>query len=163
VYLLGNECSQITGGKLPSIKQSLLVFFYNLRVVKLNIRESVRLAIREIIIFWEKARIPVQENPHCISKLDKLYHEWRTVQKNSTKRTECPIKKEVAFTSKSDDLFDIAHANALNLIGNNFNYNTLIFCLKMFKKNICYYRYPGRSRFFTSPKRKWPKRLYDGR
>lgn len=56
VYLLGNECSQITSGKLPSIKQALLVFFYNLRVVKLNIRESSRLAV---LIFWEKARIHV--------------------------------------------------------------------------------------------------------
>jgi len=123
VYLLGNECSQITGGKLPSIKQALLVFFYNLRVVKLNIRKSARLAVREIVIFWEKARIPVQDIQHCISKLEKLYHEWRTVQKNSTKRTECQIKKEVVFTSKSDDLFDIAHANALNMLGNHFYYD----------------------------------------
>ncbi|CAI6372118.1 unnamed protein product [Macrosiphum euphorbiae] len=117
VFLLGNECSQITGGKLPSIKQVLLVFSYNLQVVKINIRESPRLAVREIVIFWEKARIPVQEIQHCIYKLEKLYYEWRTVQKNSTKRTECQIKKEVVFTSKLDDLFDIAHANALNMLG----------------------------------------------
>lgn len=51
VYLLGNGCSQITGGKLSPIKQALLVFFYNLRVVKLNIRESAHLAVREIVIF----------------------------------------------------------------------------------------------------------------
>ena len=120
VFLLGNECSQITGRKLPSIKQALLVVFYNLQVVKMNIRESARLTVREIEIFWEKARIPVQEIQHCIYKLEKLYYEWRTVQKNSTKRTECQIKKEVVFTSKLDDLFDIAHANALNMLGNHF-------------------------------------------
>lgn len=120
VYLLGNECSQITGSKLPSIKQTLLVFFYNLRVVKLNIRESARLAVREVVIFWEKARIPVQDIQHCISKLEKLYNEWRTVQKNTTKRTETQIRKEEEFTSKSNNLFDIAHANALNMISNNF-------------------------------------------
>lgn len=28
LYLLGNECSKISGGKLPSIKQALLVFFF---------------------------------------------------------------------------------------------------------------------------------------
>ncbi|CAI6371961.1 unnamed protein product [Macrosiphum euphorbiae] len=72
VFLLGNECSQITGGKLTSIKQALLVVFYNLQVVKMNIRESARLTVREIEIFWEKARIPVQEIQHCISKLEKL-------------------------------------------------------------------------------------------
>lgn len=118
VYLLGNECSQITGSKLPSIKQALLVFFYNLRVVKLNIRESARLAVREIEIFWDKARIPIQESQHCITKLEKLYSEWRLIQKNSNKRTESQIKKEELFMSKSDDLFDIAHANALNMISN---------------------------------------------
>jgi len=66
VYILGNECDQITGGKFPSIKQALLVLFFNLRVVKFcHIRESARLAVRKIIIFWEKARIPVQEIQHC--------------------------------------------------------------------------------------------------
>lgn len=80
VYLLGNRCSQITGGKLLSIKQALLVFFYNLRVVKLNIRESARLAVREIVIFLEKARIPVQDIQHCTSKLEKLYHEGGSIK-----------------------------------------------------------------------------------
>lgn len=71
IYLVGNVSNQITGGKLPFNRQLLLVFFYSLRVVKLNVRESAYLAIKETLIFWEKARIPVRDTQHCVAKLEK--------------------------------------------------------------------------------------------
>jgi len=45
VYLVGNVNNHIVGRKLPSIKQVLSVLFYNLRHVKLNLRESARLVL----------------------------------------------------------------------------------------------------------------------
>ena len=35
-------------------------FFFNLREVKVSVRESAPLAVREVIIFWNKARIPTR-------------------------------------------------------------------------------------------------------
>lgn len=116
IYLIGNYSQQIVGSKLPSNKEVLSVLFYNLRRVKLNLRNSARLVIQEVIIFWEKARIPVRDVKHCIDKLEAMYGEWRTLQKHSGRKTDSHKRKEEAFVSRFDDLFDIAHANALELI-----------------------------------------------
>ncbi|CAH0559238.1 unnamed protein product [Brassicogethes aeneus] len=48
VYLVGTADSQIRGSKLPSNKQVLSVFFYNMRNVKLNARESASLAVQNL-------------------------------------------------------------------------------------------------------------------
>lgn len=116
IYLIGSETSQIYGSKLPSNRQVLQVFFYNIRCVNLTVRESARLAIEETVIFWQKARIPVREPQHCICKLEDIYKKWRMLQKNSNRKTDVQRNKENAFTDTLDDLFDIAHANALSTI-----------------------------------------------
>ncbi|KMQ85762.1 adenylate kinase 9-like protein [Lasius niger] len=116
IYLIGNYSQQIVGSKLPSIKQVLDVLFYNLRLVKFNVRDSARLAIQEVLIFWEKARIPTREVKHCIAKLEALYGEWRTLQKHAGRVTESHKQKETKFVSKFNDLFDIAYASALDIM-----------------------------------------------
>lgn len=97
IYLIGNYSQQIIGSKLPSIKQVLDVLVYNLRVVKLSVRESARLAIQEALIFWEKARIPIKETKHCIAKLEALYEKWRNLQKHAGRVTESHKQKEAEF------------------------------------------------------------------
>jgi len=47
----------------------LSVLFFNMRKVNLNLRDSAKLVIREVIIFWEKARIPVREEYHLLKKV----------------------------------------------------------------------------------------------
>lgn len=116
IYLLGYYSHDISGSKLPSNKQVLSVLFFNIRVVKLTLRESARLALQEVMVFWEKARIPTQEIKNCIPKLETLYQEWRQLQKNARRSRESDKKKEADFKLKLEDLFDIAHANVLDLI-----------------------------------------------
>jgi len=86
-----------------------------MRVVKLNLHESSKLVIKEIIIFWEKARIPVREEYHLIKKLES-YHEWGNLQKHETSKLANNRNKEDLFVNKFDDIFDIANADALSLI-----------------------------------------------
>lgn len=118
IYLIGSVQNQIIGSKLPSNKQVITVLFYNLREVKLNLRDSARLVIKETVIFWEKARIHTRDEHHCISKLEALYQEWRDLQKLSKRTTEKQKNKVSNFIDKLDDLFDISHANVLNMIQN---------------------------------------------
>lgn len=113
LYLIGSETSQISGSKLPSNRQVLQVFFYNIRCVNLTVRESARLAIDETVIFWQKARIPTRDPQHCVAKLEAIYNEWRKLQKNCSRNSITQKTKETAFTEKLDELFDIAHANSL--------------------------------------------------
>ena len=94
IYLIGTSSHQLVGCKLPSNKQVLSVLFFNIREVKLSLRESARLVIDETLIFWQKARIPTREVRNCIPMLEELYNTWRSLQKNSSRRTNTQIKKE---------------------------------------------------------------------
>jgi len=116
IYLIGNTSHQLVGCKLPSNKQVLSVLFFNIREVKLSLRESARLVIDETLIFWQKARISTREVRNCIPLLEELYNTWRSWQKNSSRRTNTQIKNENEFVQCFDDLFDIAHADALDIM-----------------------------------------------
>lgn len=116
IFLVGYQAHQITGCKLPSKRQVLATLFFNLRTEKLNLRESARIAIQEVFVFWAKARIPTKHKQNAISKLEKLYAEWRTVQKNKNKQSDVVQNKLKAFASNLDDIFDIAHQDALTIM-----------------------------------------------
>ncbi|KAL4103442.1 hypothetical protein QTP88_018819 [Uroleucon formosanum] len=116
IYLIGCITNQIIGCKLPSNRQVLSVLFFNLRKVNLNLHDSAALVIRETCIFWDKARIPTRDFQHCSKKLKLIYEEWRKLQKNSTRKTATQKKNENNFLEKLEELFDIAHLNALDII-----------------------------------------------
>lgn len=116
IFLVGDVSYQITGAKLPSNRQVLAVLFFNIREVKLTVSESANLVIRECIIFWEKARIPTKTVPNCVKKLVDLYQVWRELQKNCKKPQDVYKRREEDFQMNLDNLFDIAHADALERI-----------------------------------------------
>jgi hypothetical protein len=116
VFLIGSMSYQITGSKLPSIKNCLSVLFYNLRVVKLSLNESAALVVDECLIFWKKARIPTQDIYNIQRKLKKLYDDLRKLEKNKTRISEVCRRREQDFVDQLDDLFDIAHVNAIDLM-----------------------------------------------
>lgn len=120
IKLVGNVCHQILGAKLPSIRQVLQVFFYNMRYVKLAARESAALAIDAALIFWNQARIPTRDHPRCIDSLLKIYNEWKKHQKRNVYKMSDEIKlKYDSFVGNLDNLFDIAHADAMIMIRND--------------------------------------------
>lgn len=111
--------NQITGGKLPSKRDCLSVLLYNMRVDNLSLHESASLFIDECLIFWRKLRIPTQYRSNCIIKYKKLYENLRNLEKHRTRTSELYKNREITFNEDLNDLFDIASANALNLIKNN--------------------------------------------
>lgn len=114
VALVGQVSHQIVGAKLPSNRQVLEVIFYNMRYVKLSAKESARLAIDAVSIFWQQARIPMRESHKCSSKLLKMHEEWNYLKKIKPDKMFAPMKKRYdEFVNNLDNLFDIAHADAL--------------------------------------------------
>lgn len=114
LFLIGYMSHQITGSKLPSNCQVLRSLFYNMRQVKLNKREAARLTIKEVLVFWEKAKIPTREIKHCVLKLEELYDKLRKLQKNSSRSASATQnQKQEDFKLTFDDLFDVAHQDAL--------------------------------------------------
>ncbi|XP_054745720.1 paired box protein Pax-6-like [Anastrepha obliqua] len=55
-------------------------------------------------------------NSDNIPSLEGLYQQWRQLQKHAARTSMDHKKKEKEFVEKLEDLFDIAHANALNII-----------------------------------------------
>lgn len=116
VWLVGGTIEQITGSKLPSNKQVLRRFFHCHCKEKKTIQDSATETTREILDFWEKARIPTRQECHIINKIKQLHSTWQGLKKAASRRTEVQQGKEDAFVQTFDDLFDVAHADALTLI-----------------------------------------------
>lgn len=115
IFLIGDVKHYITGSELPSNGQVLAVLFYNIRKVNLSVNESANLTICECIIYWEKARIPTKSLPNCVKKLVALYKVWRNLQKDANKTQDVFEQRRQEFIN-INNLFDIAHADALQLI-----------------------------------------------
>ena len=80
---------------------------------KKTVQDASRGAIQDILSFLAKASIPVRAEQHCIQKLETVFTEWKGLQKHKSRPTAGHQIKEDAFVSRLDDLFDIAHSNAL--------------------------------------------------
>lgn len=114
---VGRVTHQIVGAKLPSKRQILQVFFFHMRVRKFSAKESRLLAAKEVLLFWEKARIPTQFISRCVDKLEKLYNTWDKLNKTTAEKAGEKQKRELElFVEELDNLFDIAHADALKTI-----------------------------------------------
>lgn len=106
IFLIGDVDSQIIGNKLPSKKQILKVLFFNMRRLNYSLRESALLVVKEVFIFWEKAGIPVQTLQKCTEKVEKMYNNWRSIQKRAGQKSN--ETKEMEFKRSIEMLFDIA-------------------------------------------------------
>ena len=116
IWLLGHEEFEITGSKLPSYRQVLKVFFHYHKTLKKTIHESSRLVIKQVLQFWKKARIPTRLEKHAIQKLESLYDKWIKLKKNASRQTDTQKKKENEFIENLENLFDIAHMDALMIM-----------------------------------------------
>ena len=116
IYLLGKPSPTITGNKLPSKRQVLQVFFHLHNEEKKTIREAASGAISEALPFWEKARIPVRLKKHLIKKLEVLFNLWKGLRKSNKKKSAVQSQKEKDFKDDLDNLFDMAHQDALDMI-----------------------------------------------
>lgn len=112
IALVGRISHQIVGAKLPSNRQVLKLFFFHTRMCGLATRESARMVVKEVSMFWEKARLPIRYEARCIDAVEALYVKFRNLRKNPTSTSKNQVESEKKFTEELDNLFDIASANA---------------------------------------------------
>jgi len=116
VYLLGAYESEIIGAKLPSVRQAFGYLLHLHKGQKMTVHDACRETVQKVNTFWLKAGIPVRAKQHCIQKLETIFTEWRGLQKHKSRIIPSQKTKECAFLARLDDLFDIAHADALSII-----------------------------------------------
>lgn len=116
LYLIGDPINVIPTTKLPSIGQALQRFFYIHLQEKKSIKESANITINEILEIWGKAHIPTTQSYNAIAKLKSVHKKWSNLKKRINQRTPAQEEKEKDFQDKLNDLFDIAHADAMEMI-----------------------------------------------
>ncbi|KAK2705764.1 hypothetical protein QYM36_015958 [Artemia franciscana] len=94
LYLIGSSVSELRGSKLPSLRMAL-GFFLHLHL-ELNERPLGT------------------HHQNCQTKLEQAFEESRLLKKNKARKSSTQQAREAAFVSRLEDLFDIAHADALN-------------------------------------------------
>ena len=92
----------------------------------MTVRDSSRRAIKAVSAIWHKAGIPVRAAKHCIDKLEAVFAEWKGLQKHKSRTTGHKMK-EKEFLERLNELFDIAHSDALDMITTPEDREFLIF------------------------------------
>lgn len=119
IWLVGQTSSTFSQTKLPSKKEVLSVFFYYKEEQKQTVRESAHFTSIDVLDIWNKARIPTRLKKHVVEKLEKLFKEWQNLKKNKENKARRSVslkERESNWSHDLDELFDIAHADALQMI-----------------------------------------------
>ncbi|KAK4883455.1 hypothetical protein RN001_006774 [Aquatica leii] len=119
IWLIGQSLPKLNPTKLPSISKVLRLFFYYKNEERKTILVSATVTACEVIGLWEKASVPIRLKKHVFSKIKKHFKEWQNLQKNKEnkkKRSEAIKNKEQDWQQKLEDLFDIAHCDALSIM-----------------------------------------------
>lgn len=115
LFLIGHLQPEISGEKLPSNREVLSVFCYHSPDKKENTVNSVCSQIKN---YWNKTGIPTSRDQYIKNKILALYKKWKRLLKSSNKikKSEKEESKIRDFSAELDNLFDIAHKNALKLL-----------------------------------------------
>jgi hypothetical protein len=115
-YLVGPVNPVILGSKLPSNRQALGLYLYHHFEQKKVSKIALKTAICEVMQWWQRASIPTPAIQHCQTKLEKLMTVWKGLKKCEGRTSEAHKSNEESFVQNLDDLFDIAHISALEMI-----------------------------------------------
>lgn len=116
IYLVGKEIHQPIGFKLASRRQVLGLLFFHIRSEGMKLHTGSLKVADELILFWREFNIPSQRNPRVAKNVEKLHNEWRNLHKSAVRGGSTHEENEKTFFDCLDDLFDIAHQDALSII-----------------------------------------------
>ena len=95
------------------------VFSLQASCPKKTVRDAFHSTAEDVLGVWAKASIPTRLKKHVVSKVEDMFREWEKLKKNKenkVKRSEILQQKEENWKEGLEDLFDIAHASALELM-----------------------------------------------
>lgn len=115
IFLIGTTIDTISDKKLATNKEALQLLFHYTRDLNQSIESSSPTVIAEIKKIWDIAEIPTQDQARCVKKLNSLYSDYRQVQKSANRKNKT---KEQELCRILEELFDIAHSKASEMINN---------------------------------------------
>jgi hypothetical protein len=116
IYLIGDPLQKFDGRLLPTVREVLMVYFFNHKIDKLSQKAATQNVVREVCEIWSKARVPTAEERNIIFKLNNSLQIYRNICRNKGRHGAAQVAKEREFESSINQLFDIAHIQAMKLI-----------------------------------------------
>lgn len=114
IYIIGEEIDELPKYEIPTVRQLLSLYHHNQRSTpKVSVREIIRRIVDELYVIWSQFEGPLREKKHVIMKLERLHQEWRSIQKNNSRRNTCQERKEANFTEKLGVVFDLRQHNSV--------------------------------------------------
>jgi len=66
--------------------------------------------------FWNRARIPTKQRYQVIAHIEKMFKTYCKLKKNKGRMTEIQRSNEMEFAASIEELFDIAHEDAMTMM-----------------------------------------------
>ena len=89
VRLVGQpEANPCWGKQLPTNGQVLRRLFHFVRVQQKSVKEAASLVRAEVVVVWEKARIPTQKKSRSVEKILRLYASWQNLDRSKKRSAE---------------------------------------------------------------------------
>ena len=83
---------------------------------KRSLKESVSMTSARLLPIWGKARVPTKTPVHVVEHIRKLRQEWQGLKKLIKRTSNANLLRQQVFRDCLDDLFYIAHRDAVTLI-----------------------------------------------
>lgn len=116
IWLIGNTEDHFSYAKLPTRGQVLKVLFNFHTLRNQSLDDSVKETAAMELPIWERARIPTKAKNHVWDRLRHLHKEWQNLKKSISRKSETEDGKRKSFKDSLEDLFDIAHQDAMTII-----------------------------------------------
>ncbi|KAK0175066.1 hypothetical protein PV327_008850 [Microctonus hyperodae] len=117
IPLIGLPMPKIRELKLPTLKEVMCVFFYQLHVLKHSIKQSAKNAVDQVVKLWEKNHISTSRSDNIVKKILRCHSKWLKLQKNfKRKKSPAQKQKEAIFQSELKMLLDIADKKSLEAL-----------------------------------------------
>lgn len=118
-FVVINKIEKIVGShlfKLPSKYEVLGKFLFEHVNNGKTIQRSAVITADNVLEFWHKARVPTSFKGWCIKKVKNLFNEYRSLKKNEYRRDKTTLKRFKEYAENLNNLFDIAHSRALQMM-----------------------------------------------
>lgn len=121
VYLYEKTIEIFPFKKLPSNRE-VFQRLYNIIIFnpEKTIKECIKQTSKELIELWQKSSIPTIDTEQVKKRISKMYEVWlelKNDRENANLKDEVE-RKENDIKLKFDDLFDIGHPKAMEMIVN---------------------------------------------
>lgn len=111
-------------------------FAYFHLLEKKTIHESALATAKELLLIWTECRIHTRKSYNVTTQIEKYYDSYLKLKKHKNNKSKNQFEKENNFKLQFYELFDVAHANVLQM---NMNKNDMDFLASQ--------RKPGREGF----------------